>query len=667
MNVRSYLTWILISGVSLQLSACSAPRSSLPNPQVAAGTPEPVPSAPSTPGRVSAAAVMVSGSLSIEPSEKLITILATNDIHGGIEPKTAPDRSQSGGLTLLGGTVKAIREGLKDQLADRSGILLLDGGDQFQGTLISNYNEGKLMFDAMSALNYDAVVPGNHDYDFGPVGWLYDRVIPGLTDQNPRGALEKLVQTHPSFGLVSANTYFRASLKDRVSGQVLGVESKGCVPTDPNGLIAWENAKRPEFLQPYLIRNVAGVRVALIGIDYLDTAMVTTMQNVSDLCFRDEVDSYLEVRRELEGRADLFIMLIHNGAGVGKDLVRAITAHGPNLLHAIVAGHTHQIEKAVEGGVPIIQDGADGVNFGRIDLVWNQDTQTLVNSKMRVISGLQLKAGQCVPAAHDFCVATPGATGSVSVALEGREVVPTAEIQTLIDAARQEVAPVAGEVLGQAQGDIKKDRTLESPLADQLTDALRLASGADVSFMNTGGIRQNLLAGNITYEDLFRVLPFGNKAVVLGPLPVSILLKLLQRSIETCGKYGALMQSGLKVSFEVNCANAIDQVDAHARLLHVETVGGEVLLDLATGVQPDASRAFTVVTLDFLSSGGDGFSSFAGVPQLRDLGIVRDVLRDQYRVHPAQLVPRTDGRWRSVAVPAQPTPVATPSGLPNPG
>ena len=138
MNVRSYLTWILISGVSLQLSACSAPRSSLPNPQVAAGTPEPVPSAPSTPGRVSAAAVMVSGSISIEPSEKLITILATNDIHGGIEPKTAPDRSQSGGLTLLGGTVKAIREGLKDQLADRSGILLLDGGDQFQGTLISN-------------------------------------------------------------------------------------------------------------------------------------------------------------------------------------------------------------------------------------------------------------------------------------------------------------------------------------------------------------------------------------------------------------------------------------------------------------------------------------------------------------------------------------------------
>src|SRR5262245_23022564 len=142
------------------------------------------------------AAVMLSG-CAAAPTQ--ITILATNDVHGGIEPTLAKDGTVEGGLAAFSGVVQAIRAGLKQRLGDRAGVLVLDAGDQFQGTLISNFNEGQLVFQAMSQVGYDVAITGNHDYDFGPVGWLQDE--PTAPDQDPRGAL-KAALTHAKFPLI---------------------------------------------------------------------------------------------------------------------------------------------------------------------------------------------------------------------------------------------------------------------------------------------------------------------------------------------------------------------------------------------------------------------------------------------------------------------------------
>ncbi len=115
------------------------------------------------------AALAVSG-CSAKPTQ--ITILATNDIHGGIEPNVSKDGTSEGGLAAFSGTVQAIKTGLKSKLGDQVGVLVVDAGDQFQGTLISNYNEGRLVLQTMSQVGYDVAITGNHDYDFGPVGWL---------------------------------------------------------------------------------------------------------------------------------------------------------------------------------------------------------------------------------------------------------------------------------------------------------------------------------------------------------------------------------------------------------------------------------------------------------------------------------------------------------------
>lgn len=585
--------------------------------------------------------------------ERLITILQTNDIHGAIEPYVRKDQVRVGGMALFSGIVQAIRAGLDQKFGEKAGVLLLDGGDQFQGTLLSNYSEGVVTFKAMNEAGYDAAVPGNHDYDFGPIGWLVDQVTPHHPDQNPRGALLRL-KSLAGFPLLSANTYYTESLIDPL-GNPVPVSASGCTPRDPaKSEIVWSSARRPEFLKPYVIKEVAGVRVAIVGIDNESTPTTTTAANVSDLCFRDEVEAYLEIRRELEGKADVFVLAVHDGNTSTEfnvtRLVQALTrASFPGrAVDAVVAGHTHWVNALRVNGVPIIQSGANGTMFGRIDLVYDPGARSLVSGKTRYFGGVNMLPNGCPEKNVSFCAPDP-AGGTPFY--EGVQVASNPRIGALIAGARADIAPLSERKLGVAQKTASSHRYNESPLADALTDVLREVSGAQVAFMNTGGIRAPIDAGEVTYEDFFRVLPFNNRGVVLGPMPLPQLISLLERSIRSCGSYGSLMQSGLRVRFERrDCDQVADGVDPSARLLRVETVKGEVLLDLAGGIAPDPGKTVTVATLDFLATGGSGYDGFKGTPLIRDLGIVREVMADHFTaVKPLAITGEVDGRWQAAA------------------
>ncbi len=584
-----------------------------------------------------------------------ITILATNDIHGGIEPTTLNDGTTEGGLAAFSGAVKAMKAGLKNKLGDRVGVLVLDAGDQFQGTLVSNHNEGQLLLKAMSLVGYDAVITGNHDYDFGPVGWLDDAVTPTTPDQDPRGAL-KAALAYAQFPVISANTFLRSSLRD-TRGNPVVVDQQGCAPLVHDGqplpVIDWSKAEQPAFLKPYLIKDVSGVRVAVIGIDNKFTPTTTTPANVSDICFEDEAEAYLRVRQQLDGKADVFVLLMHDGNADAPDASRmvqtllssAAPAQGAEI-DAVVSGHTHFTYNTSVGGVPVIQSGANGKGYGRIDLVYDPALRKVDQSKTRSYAGVETYLGKCPHAAQDYC--TVDAT-TQKVTYEGVPFQNDDGIVQLIAAERQAIASLAGQVLGRATADIKVDRIAESPLANSLTDLLRRIAAADVAFINTGGIRAPIGSGDVTYEALFRVIPFNNHGVMIGPMPASALLKALIKSAQTCGDYGALMQSGLKVQIEKDCDVPANKghVDPNARLTHVETLGGKVLLDTATGVAPTPADdpTLTVVTLDFLAAGGSGYDMFKGVPQMRDIGIVREAMKDALAAAPATFAATTDGRW----------------------
>jgi 5'-nucleotidase len=441
------------------------------------------------------AALAVSG---CAPQPTQITILATNDIHGGIEPSVSKDGTIEGGLAAFSGTVQAIKAGLKRKLGDQAGVLVVDAGDQFQGTLISNYNEGRLVLQAMSQVGYDVAITGNHDYDFGPVGWLDDEVTPTTVDKDPRGAL-KAALSYARFPLISANTFLRSSLRDALGNQVQ-VDQQGCDPIveagQPPPMIDWSRATIPDFLKPYLIKEVGGVRVAVIGIDNVFTPTTTTSANVSDLCFEREADAYLRVRAQLDGKADVFVLLIHDGNADThglSTLVQALTssshpAHGA-VVDAVISGHTHFIYNITVAGVPVVQSGANGKAYGRIDLIYDPKLGGIDHSKTKSYAGVDTFLAKCANGASDFCAVD---SATQAVLYEGAPFRNDDAIVQLIAKERQEIAPIAGQVLGKATAEVTVDRIGESPLADTLTDLLRQISMADVALMNTGGIRSPL-------------------------------------------------------------------------------------------------------------------------------------------------------------------------------
>ena len=122
----------------------------------------------------------------------VITVIGTNDVHGELVA-----RDDRGGLTTFSGYVAAIRAAR----ANDGAVLLVDGGDMWQGTLESNLNEGEAIVEIYNVLGYAAATIGNHDFDFGPVG---PKAIPEDDGDDPQGALRARA-AGANFPLVAAN------------------------------------------------------------------------------------------------------------------------------------------------------------------------------------------------------------------------------------------------------------------------------------------------------------------------------------------------------------------------------------------------------------------------------------------------------------------------------
>ena len=558
-----------------------------------------------------------------------ISFLLTNDLHGHLTPN----------LTYFASLTHQLRSRPEYQ-SEEAALYVLDAGDQFQGTLLSNFNEGQSLFKAMNEIGYDAIIPGNHDYDFGPLGWLFDQVTPGSTSNHPREVIERLARS-ADFPLLSANTYLKNSL--RSAGKSIELDSE-CRPLNstPSEAIDFENAKRPHFLTPYRIFNRAGVRVAIIGLDNHATATTTTKENVSDLCFRDEVATYLEIRRFLQGEADVFVALMHNGdADQGLDateITQKINTALPGAVDLVAAGHTHSTHDHVEDGIHIIQDGANGRAYGRVDLYFDPVSKKTLKEKTRSAAGVRIDPETCASKKATFPCEELKFPLSSNPRVDG-----------IISDAIRSVEPIAKKNLAVAEGKVWVNRVDESPLANQLTDALRIAAGTDIALVNTGGIRAPLLKGEVLYENLFETIPFQNQAVIIPAMPWGTLKAALIASVKTCGKYGALMQSGLKIRYSRDCTRASGQIDSGAELLSVQTLDGTVLLDHESRKEAPADLTLSVATLDFLASGGSGYSMLSGSVISKKLGIFREIVSETWsKFHPS-LTNKTDGRFENVS------------------
>lgn len=497
-----------------------------------------------------------------EPADRVeLSVVGTNDQHGYLEVP-----SGQGGAALLGGYLRALR-------ARRPGrVLLVDGGDLFQGTLVSNTAEGAPVIRAMNALGYHAAAVGNHEFDFGPVG----PAVVARPGENPRGALEARAK-EARFPLLDVNVVVRASGK------------------------RWA----PDNIRPYTIVKLDGVVVGIVGGTTEEAATTTLPLNVRDLEFQGLGGPI--ARAAMDARAagaEIVVAVVHAGGvcrriGDPHDLatckpdeeVMRLARQVAGRVDAIVAGHTHKGMAHFVAGVPVIESFAFGVAFGRIDLVWDRKQKKLRASETIIHPPRRMKAGD------DY---------------EGATVVPDAAVRASYQADLDRTAALEKQPLGVTlSGPFWENHGNESPLGNLVADWTRaLVPGADFALVNGGSLRANLAAGPLTYGALFRAQPFDNRAA-----SVTVTGAALRRALALAAEHDmTYLVSGLR--YRARCDK------------------GKVVVDVTReDAKPWSDTArYRIAASDFLATGGAGMLSILGQPIQDDIRLYseRPAMRDEF-------------------------------------
>jgi 5'-nucleotidase len=488
------------------------------------------------------------------PAAVTLSIVGTNDVHGGIL-----ERGARGGLALLGGYVANLRAA---RARDGGAVLLIDAGDMFQGTLESNLNEGAVVVSAYNALGYSAAAIGNHEFDFGPIG---PRSTPGGPDDDARGAL-KARASEAKFPFLAAN------LIDTTTGRT----------------VEWPNVRASVTV------DAAGIKVGIVGLLTAETLSTTIASNMHGLGIAPLVPTLVaEATRLRAAGASVVILTAHAGGrcrvltsptdlsscDANAEIFTIARALPPGLVDAIVAGHTHAGLAQDVNGMPIIESFATGVSFGRIDLQFDR--------------GAGRVTGHHVFGPHDLCShensatyrCDPAAPGAI---YEGTAVVADPAIAAILDPAVAVVRDAKARPLGVVlDTPIRRAGAIESPLGNLFADVYRQSvPGADVAINNTdGGLRADLPAGPLTYGSLFEVMPFDNTVVALH-LTGAELRRVIRVQLER--RAPPLGVSGMRV--------------------RAQCTGGTIAVTMLrpSDVMIGDDERLTVVTTDFLAMAGDG-------------------------------------------------------------
>ena len=355
----------------------------------------------------------------------IITTMSTSDIHGHMTPYTP-----SGSAIEVGGSAKAA---WLFQEAERRNpnTLILDGGDSPYNTDLANISLGQSSVDVMNAQGYDATVLGNHDFDY--------------SFENLLSLAERA-----EYAMLSANTY-------------------------------WKDGSYPEQFAPYIVKEVGGVDVAIVGLTDDGSKATTHFSNTQDIEFHDQWEVGQDVVAKADAESDVVILLSH--------------LHGANND---VPTKIDGIDMEIGGGNDIF---GRPLNIEDTVVVNPGGVGTCVNQ-----TNLNVKDGQVLGYTFNQIILSSD--------------VPEVEaVNEIIAGYQADLDAQMEEVIGQCASDIAWSsplvRTQESPLGNLAADALRDYCDADIAIQNGGGIRAGLTAGDVTVGDIFAMLPFDNKVTLV--------------------------------------------------------------------------------------------------------------------------------------------------------
>lgn len=536
-----------------------------------------------------------------------VQLLSFNDFHGHLEAdeQTLDEESDPSG-TVVGGAEHLATK--LDQLRRKAdgNSLTVAAGDLIGGsTFLSGLFHDEPTVESMEALGLDVSSVGNHEFDEGTTELL--RMQHG--------------GCHPADGC-----YFPRQPYDGAEFPWLAAN------------VEFKGSNEP-LLAPVSVERVDGVRVGFIGMTTKTTPALVAPGGVDEVDFLDEVRTANRYADRLERRGvKSIVVLLHEGGyqsgryngckGISGPVVDIADRLDPQI-DAVITGHTHEpyvCSLDDPRGRPRLVTSA--ASFGSV--------VTEVNLVVNTRSG-QVKRGLVTGKNHLVVQTTR----------------PDAEQTAIIDKWQEIAGPIAGRVVGTVAeditGDSNGDRGVETPMADLVADSILWGTsgangGAEIAFMNVGGVRASLLVdditngedpGEVTYAEAYEVAPFGNLLITMD-LTGEQIEEVLEQQYQPIPERGSRPMLALGVSEGFSYTWDASQPQGQRVVPGSMMLNGERLL---------AGETYRVATLNFLAEGGDSFTAFTQGTD--ELGGAEDLanLVAYLEAHPGLTAPedRVDG------------------------
>ncbi len=336
------------------------------------------------------------------------------------------------------------------------------------------------------------------------------------------------------------------------------------------------------FLPPYVIKQVGGAKIGVIGATLKETPQMVVAAGVARVRFLDEAQAINTQVRALKKRGvRAIVVTIHQGGAQPfyEGPTQADVAGPTQGIPAIIAALDDEVDVVISGHAHAFTNALMSNANGHPILV----TQSLSSGMALSLIDLTITNGD---------VSAKSARVVLTYADEG---VPTRpEVEALVERAQAKVAPLTARVIARSELPLESelDAAGNSILGNLIADAQRAAVKAQIAFMNQGGIRTDLPAGELRWGQLFGLQPFGNVVMALELTGVQV-KRALEKQWDAQGNTHRLPVSGLTYAWD-------PKAPVGARVLEVK-VGGEPL---------DPNARYRVAVNNFLAEGGSGFSVF---------------------------------------------------------
>ncbi len=410
-----------------------------------------------------------------------ITILHTCDLHGNVLPTESYEgKTNVGGIARCATVIRQIR-------AQEKNVLLVDAGDTMQGTPVSFLSDGQVMVKCLNQLHYDSWTWGNHEFDWG---------------------LEKLAARaeQAEIPIVVANMREAGNGSNPASRRITS------------------------RVKPYIIREIDGVKVGIIGLDTPDIPSWSRPRLIAGLEFMDSVETLRRIIPEARAAgAQVLVLVCHQGYREGGDdhanQINAIARNFPEL-DVIIGAHTHRnFPEFKVGNVLYSQADYYGIYLGRVDLVFDTEKGRVVKRQSST-----LLMDEHIP-------------------LDG-------EILKLTGAELERAEKLSSTYLGRATDDfwIRALPHKETPIHDLIFKAVAHALGeqgaeVDVIVHGINERRHGLKKGSITVGDVWKIVPYENTVGIVQLTPAE-LREVLDEDAETYNNPAFRGIWGLKWTFD---------------------------------------------------------------------------------------------------------------------